>query len=137
MSTNREIAERLGILICDYARDASLDGWMLNSQRKDGSFTNPNAERARQTIIVLEAAKAALTAKDEACKAAVEKARREENEACSLIAADYDGKGMDPRGYSDQLGDAYLTKMDIADAIRSRLTAQQGEARPDTQKGEG
>lgn len=132
MSTNREIAERLGILICDYARDASLDGWMLNSQRKDGSFTNPNAERARQTIIVLEAAKAALTANAEACKAEVEKARREENEACAKVVE---------HNYFDQYASApaQLVRHALSEAIRSRsrLTAQQGEARPDTQKGEG
>jgi hypothetical protein len=40
-------------------------------------------------------------------------------EACAKIAEDYDGAGMDSKGYHDHLGDAYKTRQDIADAIRA------------------
>jgi len=43
-------------------------------------------------------------------------------ERCAKVAEDYDGDGIDCRGWDYQLGDAFKTRSDIAAAIRQAPT---------------
>jgi hypothetical protein len=64
-------------------------------------------------------------------------AARDMRERCAKVAEDYDGDGMEGRGYDAQLGDASLTCRDIAEQIRalpcaliatSRATPSEGQS---------
>jgi len=46
-------------------------------------------------------------------------ARREALEEAAKAAEDYDGDGMRSQGHDAQLGDAFLTRREIAAAIRA------------------
>lgn len=49
---------------------------------------------------------------------AIDAAIAKERERCSTIAEEYDGDGLDASQYA-QLGDAFITKQDIASLIRN------------------
>ena len=51
---------------------------------------------------------------------ALAEARAAERERCAKVAEDYEGRGIDPGdGYHAQLGDASLTRREIATTIRA------------------
>jgi hypothetical protein len=52
-------------------------------------------------------------------------------EACAKIAEDYDGKGLDARGYSADLGDARMTQDHIVKAIRALAVSRPSRGGPD------